>query len=112
MDKFEALTQEAGVCLAILANPRNGDVQLIDVDAAPLPADVVLRYHVRGLEFAGLLGLVNGQPRVVLEDVLSDALMLSVRLEFLRLYGAAIEQVENSLKGDSALWLERLWRLQ
>src|ERR1700733_3190428 len=111
LDKFEQLAKDSAVCIGILANPHNNDFQLVDVDAVPIPPDVQARYRARGLECLGLIGIADGQTRVVLKDVPSDALHAAIVAEFTWLYGRAIEQLEQSRQGDSLEFLERLYRL-
>jgi hypothetical protein len=111
LTKFEQFAKDSAVCIGILANRHNNDVQLVDVDAVPIPPDADARYRARGLEFLGLIGITDGQPRVVLDDVPSDALHAAIIAEFTWLYGRAVEQLAQSRMGDSLEFLERLYRL-
>ncbi|SRR6266478_4787041 len=83
MDKFEQLTHDAEYTLVLFLNEATGDFELVDPDGpVPLPADQAQRYHARGLSFAGVLGMVNGQPRVALDVELSEAVRAAITRAF------------------------------
>jgi hypothetical protein len=65
MDNLEQLASDAEYVVGILANPDKTDVQFVDC-TRHVPVDTAKVYAERGLVFVGVVGLVAGQPRVVL----------------------------------------------
>jgi hypothetical protein len=83
MDKFEQLTHDAEYTRVLFLNEATGDFELVDPDGpVPLPEDQAQRYHARGLVFAGVLGMVSGQPRVALDVELSAEVMAAITRAF------------------------------
>jgi len=63
MDAQEQLVWDAEVAAAVLAN--GSDVELIDIQ--PVLADKARSFAERGLACVGVIGLVDGEPRVALD---------------------------------------------
>ena len=116
--RVNAVLESASVAVAVLANPANGDFELVTVDSLPLPEDAARRFKVRGLGcFLGVIGIspatsgLTPEVRVALEAEISDELRTAVVKEFVRVYERAIAELERSLMGDTALWLAKLHQL-
>jgi hypothetical protein len=82
MDKFQQLAWDAEYAVAVLANLDTNDTQFVDLQ--PGATDAARTFAGRGLTFVGVVGLVNGKPRIALEvemdaEILAQAFMQHVR---------------------------------
>ncbi len=109
MDKFEQLVAAAQFPVCILGNLRS-DFELVDLQSEPMSEDAKRDLSKRGMCFVGVIGLVEGVPRVALAEPL-DAMTATA------LSQAFVQRIEDKIngilapKGDSVEFLDRLYML-
>jgi hypothetical protein len=125
-DKFQTLAATAKLSVCIFANPQGTDWALVGLDAAG-DADllrVVMRdINARGLEFAGVTGLMaDGSPRTALAMPLEDSVVDSMAALFTRYFvprfldahaaAAVTATAAPDVQDDGEAFLWRLWALK
>lgn len=80
LDKFEAIAHDAQFPVCILGNPQTSEYALIDLEK-PLPKTLL---DERGMYFIGAIGIVDGAPRVALNEPLEDATISRLSQAYLR----------------------------
>lgn len=108
LDKFEQLVADASVATAILYNPATGDSELVPLE--PVEQDTARIYTARGLAFAGVLGLVDGTPHIVLAVPLEGEAAQRILTRFTERLEAEINA--RVPEAESVSWLRRLWSLK
>ncbi len=70
-DKFEQIANDAQFAAGILGNLETDDFALVDINCvSKTPAKDLCG---RGLCFLGIVGIVQGAPRIALDEPLDDA---------------------------------------
>jgi hypothetical protein len=108
--KFETLVNQSAFSVCILGNLRTSDFELVDLNPEPMSEDAKRDCTRRGMEFIGVIGLVEGLPRVALECPLDVMTALALSQAFVQRVEDAINAAMKP-KGDSAAWLDALYRL-
>jgi hypothetical protein len=116
MDKFETLTQTAQILSAIIGRPETNEFVVVEM---PVPECVSQGLALQGMRFVGLMGIVDGEGRSAMAELLSDeqiaqledvfarqvARVLAARLENLR-------AVPPESKDDFVSWASSLYALE
>jgi hypothetical protein len=103
-----AFTADAGAVVAVIG--RGLDFLLVDL-CAPLPQDILRDALGRGLQFAGVLALVNGEPQARCERMTPDV-VLTMMLAGVAFGERMAEKLRSQALGDSEAWLCRLYELR
>lgn len=122
-DKFEAIAATAQPAVCILANATATDWMLIGMDGLPLDGESVRDLNRRGLVFAGILGMVEGAPKLALDRIIPDAIVDSMSQLFFGYFvrrfldaqlapAPAPAPTAPDVQDDSETWLWRLWALK
>ena len=111
LDKFERLAWDATYAVCILGNPESRDFELVDIGPKPLTEERRRKMSERGLGFLGVLGIVGGVPRAALAVELDPVTQSALVQSFLQRIEDAINTVEKAAKGDSAEFLQRLYKI-
>jgi len=113
-DKFEQLAFDAQPAVAIFANEPATDWVLVGLNGGPLDSASVADLNRRGLTFAGVTGLVGGQPRTCLDRPLGDATVDKISALFVGYFVARFVDAAKAAKpkDDSEAFLWRLWALK
>ena len=93
MSDCELITRNAIYCVAILGNSRN-EYELVDMS---LPESCVKNSQARGMGLVGVIGIVDGRPRVALEVELPESTIAALSKAFVSRIEAAIIQFEQSM---------------
>jgi hypothetical protein len=104
-DKFEQLVFDAQLAVAILGNPETSDFELLAVSRLPLSEDQRSRVSERGMFFIGVMGIVQGFPRVALVPPLDEPTTTALAQAYVRF----IEQEAN--RELETAFLGRLYQL-
>jgi hypothetical protein len=99
---IEVLARDGQHTCGIVAAPDQSDAALVDL-AKELTEDERADFQARGWYFAGLVGVVNGNPELALEHALPPALIFAV--------GIAHQRLIQQRQGDSVDWLARLHQM-
>jgi hypothetical protein len=117
MDKFDALVEDAQLCVGVLANRDVTDIELIPLKGVPhadYTAEGLKRQFAgRDLHFIATAGLVNGEPRIALDEPL-DTFRIAALFAAFATYCDVLqeERLEQARKGDEVNWLRRLASLK
>ena len=109
-DRFEQLAFDAQVCAAILGNLDTRDFALVALPGA-CPASL----YGRGFVFIGVTGIVDGEPKTVLEVELDSAAIAALAMALIRHLAAIIvgklHPEQPAPTDDSVAWCEGLHSL-
>jgi hypothetical protein len=98
MDKFEILTQTAQILSAVIGRPETDDFVLVEM---PVPDCISHGLAAQGMRFIGLLGLVDGEPRSAMAELVSDEAYASLSdvfvLQVMRVLGSRVEQIRDHI---------------
>ena len=96
---IESLARDAHHVMAILVSPNQRDILLVDVDAG-LPDEETAALCSAGFFYAGAVGVVHGQPEIVVTEALPPDTLFTV--------GCSYRCHVQAQCGDSAKWLSDL----
>jgi hypothetical protein len=99
LDKFEALTAAATYVRVLLANEQTGDWELID-PTEQLDAERAQTFAARSMCFGGVLGIVDGAPKVALAVVLDSKVLDRISRAFLRHVAYAVKHPKWCVQPD------------
>lgn len=100
LDKYERIAFHGQYVVTVLSN--GSELELVDMDAAPLPQSAVFR----GFHFVGVVGLIDGALDVALAEPLDNATISAMSQAYLQFF-------ENKLREQDAsvAWCKRLFSL-
>jgi hypothetical protein len=108
MDKFEQLAWDATYSAGLLGNGT--EFELVDIPLKSL-SEQLIKWQSKNFGFIGIIGIVNGRPKVALALPLDDATISALSAAFVQRIESAINAVEKVAAGDSAEFLQRLHAL-
>jgi hypothetical protein len=109
LNAWERVLTQSLFAVSILANRETDDFVLLHANSLPLPEHVQAEYTLRGLAFAGAIGLSWAlTPEVELTFPLSANCIAGIAQAFMKMMKSGATQV----KDGGALSLYRLWNLK
>lgn len=115
-DKFEALAMEAQLAVCVLGNADVTDMELLLAKPNGLSPEKIrelsIQWAARGLQFIGMIGVVDGKPRTALAVPLDERRIAAISQAFISYCEVVLsDNVAERQKGDSVAWLHALHSL-
>lgn len=115
-DKFQTLATRASIAVAILGNSDVTDIEMLPIQPCSLSDEKIHEltqvWAPRGLQFIGMAGVVDGQPKWALAIPLDELRAAALGDAFAVYCANALPgHVEKQRKGDEVDWLRGLWSL-
>jgi hypothetical protein len=106
-DKFESLAWDSPFSVVVLGNPSTADFALVPLPGR-LSEPVRHDYNERGFHFLGVVGIVDGVPRVSLDEPLSAPMTDAIARQFITHFEVALGERIAAMGAEDLSWLKRL----
>jgi hypothetical protein len=109
LDPAERIALYGQAVCVVLGNVEKRDYELVDVNAVPLPAELIADYHARGLAHCATFGIKDGKFVTAWETVPEDSVVTALAGAFVEF---AIRKLTAPKRDTGAEWLQALWNLK